>query len=965
MKKISKFLAICLALTMLIPFNAFAEPESEEFKPEWVWSNNYSSAKAIFSFPDTDPIEKNAEIISVIKDATCTEPGGVEYTATVEFDSNEYSDTQFRPIGAPNGHDLGEWEESEEAVAATCTAVGKTAVEKRECSHCDYSETRGGEEIPATGHTAVEDAAVEATCTGTGLTAGSHCSVCNTVLTAQEVIPATGHTEVVDEAVAPTCTKTGLTEGSHCSVCKAVIVAQKEVSALSHDLGEWQETEEKAVAATCTKAGKTAVEKRECSRCDYSETRGGEEIPATGHTSGKPKVENYTFETCSTEGSYDLVVYCTVCGEEVSRDTETIEIDSTKHNYVAAVTEPTCTERGFTTYTCEYCGDSYVENYVNAKGHTAVEDATVEATCTGTGLTAGSHCSVCGEVITAQTVVAALGHNYSAVVTAPTCTKDGYTTYTCTVCKFSYVGDYVGALGHTPADAVTENEVASTCTKQGSYDEVVYCSVCDEELSRETKSIDKLPHTPADAVTENEVASTCTKQGSYDEVVYCSVCDEELSRETKSIDKLPHTPANAVKENEVASTCTKQGSYDEVVYCSVCGEEISREAKSIDKLVHTVVIDAAVPATCTQTGLTEGSHCSVCNTVLTAQNEVPATGHTQGEAKRENEIAATCTKDGSYDSVVYCTVCNEEISRTAKTIKKTGHNWKNGKCSDCSTPDEYKGYATSLDKDVYYYGEKWSSTITLTLIYEHSEKVVTTKVKPTGFRNTAKDQSKLDTLNGLKFSYNSETYTLKNEIVLSPYGYCYVNYVQGNYFNKTSGKTITRTAYVSGTGTAKYDYQMMLDSRQVTLSSKAKQYLNVDYDGSAYGKIKISVKSAAIPANSNDCYIILSGKSGSKTFKTKIIIRYRPTVSLSAKSKAIKVSWNTAPAIDGYQIQYSTSSKFASPKLVTISNKTTISKTISSLKSKKIYYVRVRAYKKVSGKTVVTNWSASKKVKTK
>ena len=65
------------------------------------------------------------------------------------------------------------------------------------------------EVFPALGHTEVTDAAVAPTCTETGITEGSHCSVCNTVLKAQEVIPAMGHTEVTDAAVATTCTETG------------------------------------------------------------------------------------------------------------------------------------------------------------------------------------------------------------------------------------------------------------------------------------------------------------------------------------------------------------------------------------------------------------------------------------------------------------------------------------------------------------------------------------------------------------------------------------------------------------------------------------------------------------------------------------------------------------------------------------------------------------------------------------
>ena len=97
---------------------------------------------------------------------------------------------------------------------------------------------------------------------------------------------------------------------------------------------------------------------------------------------------------------------------------------------------------------------------------------------------------------------------------------------------------------HTPADAVRENEVAATCTDAGSYDEVVYCSVCKAEISRTQKTIEKIAHTPAAAVEENRVEATCTAAGSYDEVVYCSVCKAEISRTQKTIDKLPHDFGN-------------------------------------------------------------------------------------------------------------------------------------------------------------------------------------------------------------------------------------------------------------------------------------------------------------------------------------------------------------------------------------------------------------------------------------
>ena len=110
-------------------------------------------------------------------------------------------------------------------------------------------------------------------------------------------------------------------------------------------------------------------------------------------------------------------------------------------------------------------------------------------------------------------------------------------------------------------------------------------------------------------------------------------------------------------------TCTGTGS--DLYQCAFCD---ATQEKTVDAKGHTEVTDAAVAATCTETGLTEGKHCSVCNEVLAAQEVVAAKGHTPGTAVTENEQEATAQSEGSYEAVIYCTVCGKELSREKRTI---------------------------------------------------------------------------------------------------------------------------------------------------------------------------------------------------------------------------------------------------------------------------------------------------------
>ena len=232
---------------------------------------------------------------------------------------------------------------------------------------------------------------------------------------------------------------------------------------------------------------------------------------------------------------------------------------------------------------------------------------------------------------------------------------------------------------HVAGEPVVENEVPASCTAEGSYDEVVYCTLCGEEMSRETKTTEKLAHTAGNAVVENEVPATCQTAGSYELATYCSVCGTEMSRETVATEKLAHTPAEAVIENEFAGSCLMNGSYDEVVYCSVCGEEISRTTVETELGEH-VAADAVKENIENADCVTPGSYdlvvyCSVCGEELSREHVEGELGdHVAGDVVIENEVAgANCQTAGSYDEVVYCTVCGEELSRETKEGKVGEH----------------------------------------------------------------------------------------------------------------------------------------------------------------------------------------------------------------------------------------------------------------------------------------------------
>lgn len=345
--------------------------------------------------------------------------------------------------------------------------------------------------------------AVEPTCTKAGHTAGYKVKSRSFYST----IPATGHTVVTDEAVAPTCESTGLTEGSHCSVCGETIVAQKVVKALGHDYESEVTTE-----PTYTTTGVRTYTCKNDSSHTYTEV-----IPTLSHTIVRDEAVAPTCESTGlTEGSH-----CSDCGQ-IFVEQEVIPMLG--HDYESTVTtEPTCTEAGVKTYTCKNDASHTYTEEIPALGHTVVTDEAVAPTCESTGLTEGSHCSVCGEVIVAQETVEALGHAYDdgVVTTEATCTESGVKTFTCANDASHTYTEEIPALGHT---VVTDEAVDATCENTG-LTEGAHCSVCGEVLTAQ-ETVKALGHKWSEWTVSKE--ATSTENG--EKVKTCSVCGQQQTK---------------------------------------------------------------------------------------------------------------------------------------------------------------------------------------------------------------------------------------------------------------------------------------------------------------------------------------------------------------------------------------------------------------------------------------------------
>ena len=640
-----------------------------------------------------------------------------------------------------------------EAKDPTCEADGCKAYWI--CLTCDkrYSDEKGVpgaettlEEVrkPATGH-AYGDLIPEvpATCVKDGMKAHYKCSSCGKLFDTDKhwvmeetnlVIPATGehdweiikgadgsstHTlkckscnKTVDEVHADRPGDESKTwesdKDNHWHVYGCGTIMNK----AAHTWDEGVVTKE----ATCTEPGEKTFT---CNVCHATKT---EPINATGHKYEWKHDETNHWQECSV--CHDIIdkaehTYASHKCEDTATCTKA-ECGYVKpagqHSWdEGKVTVPaTCTTDGVKTFTCKVCSETKTEP-IKAAGHTVVEDVAKEPTCTETGLTAGKHCSVCNEVLEAQTVIPAKGHSMTKTeAKAATCTEAGNSEYyTCDNCgKFFSDADgkneiakdswVIKALGHDFTGAWVNTDAAGhyhKCTRCDATDTVVKhtfngkpcneedkCTVCgyvkaagvhawgtaeykwgDDNMSC-TATVKctncEAVETDTAIIGIDTTPATCTVDG---KTVYTATFSSNLfTTQTKevTIDKLGHTYGAPVwswsedgKTATATFTCTREG----------CTAETTGHAQTV---TATVSGKQNVAPTCTDKGTTTYTAKVTFEKKDYADTkdvqDIKALGHTLTKTAAK---AATCTEAGNNEYWT-CSVC-KKVFKADKTIETT------------------------------------------------------------------------------------------------------------------------------------------------------------------------------------------------------------------------------------------------------------------------------------------------------
>ena len=597
----------------------------------------------------------------------------------------------------------------------------------------------------------------------------------------------------------------------------------------------------------------------------------------TSHTYGSAVITKQP--TCTSEGTKTKT--CTKCNATV---TETIA--KLSHSYTTTVVAPTCTADGYTLHKCSVCGTSYKDSTTKATGHSYGNSVvTKQPTCTSEG-TKTKTCTKCNATVTET--IAKTSHKYANTVVSPTCTADGYTLHKCSVCGTSYKDSTTKATGHSYGNSVVTKQ--PTCTSEGTKTKT--CTKCNATV---TETIAKTSHKYANTV----VSPTCTADGYT--LHKCSVCGTSYKDSTTKA--TGHSYGNSVVTKQ--PTCTSEGTA--IKTCTKCNATVTEKLPAKG---HTAVTDKGYPATCTTAGKTDGSHCSVCNTVIKVQTVINATGH-KSSGWIVDKTASIGVKGSKHKE---CTVC-KKVLETAEIPALSRISISKASVTLSTSTYAYDGKAETPSVTVKVGGKTLKKDTDYTVSYSNNTKVGTAKVTITGKGNYTGSVSK--------------TYSIKNNFKKAT--------ISGISNKSYTGKNITQSI------TVKYNGKTLKNGTDYTVSYSSNK----------------NIGTATVKVTGKGSY------AGTITKTFKINPAKQEIQKLTAKSKAFFVDWAQKGSATGYEIQYATNSKFTSAKKVTIKNNKTDKTTVSKLSGKKKYYVRVRSYTTVKGTKYYGAWSASKSVTTK
>lgn len=353
-----------------------------------------------------------------------------------------------------------------------------------------------------------------------------------------------------------------------------------------------------------------------------------------------------------------------------------------------SLTPATCTEAGERTFVCDHCNKSFTE-VLPATGHKLTLKEHKDATCIEKGCDI-QVCSNCKEEFRTELETDPTAHQYDdGTVIEPTCSRDGYTVYTCQLCKNTKHEDYKPRTEHVYEDTV----VKSTCQMQGYT--IHQCKNCD--YSYTDTWTEPLEHDYEATVK----APTCTERG----YTYYSCKNCGYSYRDNYVGAQGHKYTKTV----TAPTCTAEG-YTENI-CSVCG--VSYISNYKEATGHDYEVKVKNP-TCTEEGYTLLT-CKNCD-YETKSDIRRAKGHNYEETITES----TCTTKGFITYT--CTDCGD--SYKGKETDLAPHKWDKGtvtkqatylsngtieyKCADCDA--EYT-------EEIPMLGQTALSNCTVTLSY--------------------------------------------------------------------------------------------------------------------------------------------------------------------------------------------------------------------------------------------------------